>query len=162
MRSLNTLNSIDNSQNIAWDIWTYSLIYRDAFLKHMDLKKRYGSFMIIAWPISWFVYQRYRYRPQGEVMFSQVFLCHNRPHGYWFTAWPCYSAVSTHPAGMLSCFKCQHANVKHRDVTIFYSGNICNESLVLCPSETDFWYATSPLRYNSVQFQQAPHLLETR
>ena len=28
---------------------------------------------------------------------------HNRPHGYSFTAHPCYGAVGTHPTGMLSC-----------------------------------------------------------
>ena len=29
---------------------------------------------------------------------------HNWPHGYSVTAHPCYSAVGTHPTGMLSCF----------------------------------------------------------
>ena len=28
---------------------------------------------------------------------------HNWPHGYSFTAHPCYGAVVTHPTGMLSC-----------------------------------------------------------
>ena len=44
------------------------------------------------------------YRPQGKVVFSQVSV-YNRPHGYWFTARPCYSAVGTHPTGMRSCYK---------------------------------------------------------
>ena len=35
-------------------------------------------------------------------MFSQVSV-DNRPHGYWFTARPCYGAVGMHPTGMLSC-----------------------------------------------------------
>ena len=38
-----------------------------------------------------------------KVMFSQVSV-HNRPRGYSFTARSCYSTVSTHPTGMLSCF----------------------------------------------------------
>ena len=35
-------------------------------------------------------------------MFSQV-IVHNQPHGYSFTARPCYGMVRTHPSGMLSC-----------------------------------------------------------
>ena len=34
-------------------------------------------------------------------MFSEVFV-HNRPHGYPFTARPCYGAAGMHPTGMLS------------------------------------------------------------
>ena len=36
---------------------------------------------------------------KGKVMFS----VHNRPHGYSFTARPCYVVGGTHPTGMLSC-----------------------------------------------------------
>ena len=31
---------------------------------------------------------------------------HNRPYDYSVTPHPCYSAVSTHSTGMLSCFTC--------------------------------------------------------
>ena len=34
-------------------------------------------------------------------MFSKGFV-HNRPHGCWFTAHPCYGTVGTHPTGTLS------------------------------------------------------------
>ena len=41
-------------------------------------------------------------------MFSELSVSHsdrNLPHGYTVTTRPCYGAVSTHPTGMLSCFK---------------------------------------------------------
>ena len=48
------------------------------------------------------------YRPQGKVIFSQVSVC---PQSASWLLVHCstllnYSAVGTHPAGMLSCYKC--------------------------------------------------------
>ena len=37
---------------------------------------------------------------------------HNRPHGYLFTAHPCYSVVCTYPTAMLSCFIYMHFSAK--------------------------------------------------
>ena len=48
------------------------------------------------------------YRRQGKVMFSQVSV-HNLPHGYSFTARPCYCAVDTHPTRILSCYRPQRS-----------------------------------------------------
>ena len=48
-------------------------------------------------------------------MFSEACVSHsihNRPHGYWFTAHPCYGAVGTRPTGMLSCSWCGEINVE--------------------------------------------------
>ena len=44
--------------------------------------------------------------PKGRQCFHRCLSVHNRPHGYWFTARPCYSAVGTHPTWILSCFLC--------------------------------------------------------
>ena len=38
---------------------------------------------------------------EGNV-FTGVYLSTIGPHGYWFTAPPCYGAVGTHPTGMIS------------------------------------------------------------
>ena len=56
---------------------------------------------IVKWLTDWHLY-----RPQGKVMFSETSVSHsvhNRSHGYSVTAQTCYSAVGTHPTGMLSC-----------------------------------------------------------
>ena len=48
--------------------------------------------------------QKCDYRPQGKVIFSQVYVSHsvdNRPHGYSVTAHPCYGINGMHPTGML-------------------------------------------------------------
>ena len=45
---------------------------------------------------------------EGKVMFSEASVSHsvhNQCHGYCVTADPCYSAVGTHPTGMLSCYE---------------------------------------------------------
>ena len=62
------------------------------------------------------------YRPQGKVMFSQasVIPSHNRPHGYSFTAHPCYGAGGMHPTGMHSCF-----NQQFPIYDILRNGNFC-------------------------------------
>ena len=41
---------------------------------------------------------------EGNVFTGVCYSDHNRPHGYSVTALPSYSAVGTHPTGMLSCF----------------------------------------------------------
>ena len=61
-------------------------------------------------------------------MFSQVFV-HNQPHGYWFPAHPCYSAVGMHSTGMFSF------NYS------FHNDNSCIQS---------FWNATKTLVFGSV------------
>ena len=51
-------------------------------------------------------------------MFSEACVSHsvhNRLHGYWFTAHPCYGAVGMHPTGMLSCFKVILSSRLHND-----------------------------------------------
>ena len=40
---------------------------------------------------------------EGNVFTGICHSVHNRPHGYLVTVHPCYSAVGTHPTGMLSC-----------------------------------------------------------
>ena len=40
---------------------------------------------------------------EGNVSTGVCHSFHNRPHDYSVTAGPCYSAVGTHPVGMLSC-----------------------------------------------------------
>ena len=52
------------------------------------------------------------YRPQGKVILSEACVSHfvhNWPHGYWFTAHPCYGTVNTHPSGMLYCYWLQQS-----------------------------------------------------
>ena len=66
----------------------------------------------------WSTFHNSCYRPQGKVMFSQASVSHsvhNRPHGYSFTAHPCYGAVDTHPTGMLSCLNIKFTYRKNRD-----------------------------------------------
>ena len=49
---------------------------------------------------------------EGNVFTGVCRSGHNPPHGYWFTAHPCYGMVGMHPTGMLSCYcseiKCTH------------------------------------------------------
>ena len=74
---------------------------------------------------------------KGKVMFSQVFV-HNRPHGYSFTAHPCYGAVGTYPTGMLSwsfyiLILSSYPNIRSRKTSFIITGE-CHKEL------KGYWY----------------------
>ena len=45
----------------------------------------------------------------GNVFTGVCYSVHNRPHGYSFTAHPCYGTTNMHPSGMLSCYCLQQS-----------------------------------------------------
>ena len=53
---------------------------------------------------------------EGNVFTGVCHSVHNRLHGYSVTAHPCYSAVGTHPTGMLSCCNWFHLSIRHQRV----------------------------------------------
>ena len=60
-----------------------------------------------VWTVSYFTGSLLTAR-EGNVFTSICHSVHNWPHGYSATAHPCYSAVGTHPTGVLSCFSVFH------------------------------------------------------
>ena len=57
---------------------------------------------------------------EGNVFTGVCHSVHNRPHGYSFTAHPCYGAGGMHPTGMHSCF-----NQQFPIYDILRNGNFC-------------------------------------
>ena len=75
---------------------------------------------------------------EGNVFTGICNSVHNRPYGYSVTAHPCYSAVGTHPTGMLSCSSIhlwigRVASLAPLSVQLFYFQAVFGKNYVSTP-----------------------------